>query len=239
MPQFKEFLINAVDKLLFRSATVSESVALAGHFRRVIIRGEELKDVKWTPGQKVQFHLGNLISRTFTPVRWDSMAGRAQFLFFLHGNGPGSEWAGALKQNDRCQLIGPRNCLDLTALKGPVIYFGDETSFAAAHALHLARPGLQKEYFFEVSSLVESEEVLRCLALTNVRLFQRLPGSAHLDEIENGMVNRSWRLNLSDWVFTGKAQSIQELRKRLDARRAFWRRPKIRAYWADGKKGLD
>jgi NADPH-dependent ferric siderophore reductase len=239
MTPFKEFLTSAVERLLFRSAVVSESIALAGHFRQVVVQGEDLKDVKWISGQKVQFHLGNLMTRTYTPVEWDSVTGCARFLLFLHGNGPGSEWASTLGRGDRCQLIGPRDSLNFAVIEGPLIFFGDETSFAAAHALHLARPGLQKEYFFEVSSLVESEEVLRCIGLTNAQLFQRLPDDAHLHDIESGLVNRSWRLGLPHWVLTGKAQSIQVLRRRLQGHRAFFHKPRIRAYWAEGKAALD
>ncbi len=169
---------------------------------------------------------------------WDRSAGSVSFLFFLHGSGPGSEWAATLREGDQCQLTGPQDSLDLTGIKEPVLFFGDETSIAAAQALRLAQHGPDDQYLFEVSSLIESEEVLRCLGFTNARLFQRSPDNAHLSEIESVLMNASSRLGLPQWIFTGKAQSIQVLRNRLRARLVFFHRPRIRAYWAEAKSGL-
>jgi NADPH-dependent ferric siderophore reductase len=106
--------------MFFRSATVAETRALSGHFREVVLTGEDLKEVVWIPGQKVQFHLGNLMTRAYTPMAWDNWAASARFLFFLHGNGPGSDWASTLTMGEPCQLMGPLDSLDFTAIEGPI-----------------------------------------------------------------------------------------------------------------------
>jgi len=172
MTSLTEFVSNAIEKLFFRSAIVAESKALAGHFREVTLTGEGLKSVSWIPGQKVQFHLGNLVARTYTPMAWDAAAGMARFLFFLHGNGPGAEWTARLKPGDACQLLGPRDSLGFTGIKTPALFFGDETSIAAAQALRSTQGNEETRFFLEVSSLVESEEVLRCLDLPDAGSFK-------------------------------------------------------------------
>jgi ferric-chelate reductase (NADPH) len=239
MPPLAKFVTNTIEKMFFRAATIAEVRALTGHFREVVLTGENLKDVECAPGQTVQFHLGSLKTRTYTPMAWDKSSGSIRFLFFLHGSGPGSEWAATLREGDRCQITGPQDSLDLTGIKEPVLFFGDETSIAAAQALRLDTHRPDDEYFFEVSSLIESEEVFRCLGFTNARLFQRLPDAAHLSEVESVLINVSSRIGLPQWVFTGKAQSIQTLKNHLRARRMFFHRPRVRAYWAEGKTGLD
>lgn len=198
------------------------------------------KGQSWVPAQKVQFHLGNLMTRTYTPTSWDQVAGSARFLFFLQGNGPGSEWAASLKKGDPCQLIGPRGSLDFAEIEGPSVFFGDETSIGAAQALALSSNGSrQNHYVFEVSSLVESEEVLRCVGLSNTTLVQRLPSDTHLEEVEQLLSSAASRLGLPQWIFTGKAQSIQTLRKLLRDRRVLFSKLKAKACWAEGKAGLD
>ena len=132
-----EFLTNTLEKIFFKSAMVSRTENLSGHFRLIELAGENLRGEILTPGQKVQFHLGSLVTRTYTPIAWNPIDGTAQFLMFLHGNGPGSEWAASLKNGDPCQFIGPRSSLNFAEIKGSSVFFGDETSIGAAQALHL------------------------------------------------------------------------------------------------------
>ena len=213
---------------------------VSGHFRTVELQGESLRGEPWVPGQKIQFHLGNLMTRTYTPTCWNAVAGSARFLFFLHGNGPGSEWAASLKKGDQCLFIGPRSSLDFAEISVPSVFFGDETSIGAAQALHLSGNGSrQNHYVLEVSSVVESEEVLRRVELNGVEIVQRLPSNGHLEEAARLLSGAASRMGLPQWIFTGKAQSIQALRKMLLAQRVLFSRIKVKAYWAEGKTGLD
>ena len=239
MAPVPEFLTNALEKIFFRAAVVTHVKDLSGHFRLVELAGESLRGESWIPGQKMQFHLGNMMTRTYTPTEWNPVDGTAQFLIFVHGNGPGSEWASSLKKGTPCQFIGPRNSLDLTEIHGLVLFFGDETSIGVANAYAHHNQVQQNDFVFEVSSLVETNEVLRCHGLTDAKLVQRPPGDAHLMEVEQVLSSIASRLGLPQWIFTGKAQSIQTLRKCLRVRRILFSRMKVKAYWAEGKSGLD
>ncbi|GGG89142.1 siderophore-interacting protein [Edaphobacter dinghuensis] len=240
MSPIPEFLSNAVQKIFFRCAIVTDVEALTGHFRLVTVAGPALIGETWIPGQKVQFHLGNLVTRTYTPTAWNPDKGIAQFLMFLHGNGPGSDWAASLQKGDPCQFIGPRSSLNFADIKGPSLFFGDETSIGAAQALASSNTGnRQAHYVFEVSSSIESEEVLRRAGLTNTKLVQRTADETHLHEVDKLLASTATSLGLPQWILTGRAQSIQTLRKLLRARRMLFSKLNVKAYWANGKTGLD
>src|ERR1700761_1191539 len=162
MSVVSDLLSDALERAFFRSVTVSSVTPLSGHFRLIEFAGESLKEDNWIPGQKVQFHLGKLKTRTYTPISWDPAEGTAQFVMFLHGNGPGSEWAESLKTDSPCSFMGPRSSLNFADVTERSIFFGDETSIGTAVPLHRSRDGKQQpRSVFEVSSLVESAEALQ------------------------------------------------------------------------------
>ncbi len=135
--------------------------------------------------------------------------------------------------------MGPCDSLNLAESRHPTIFFGDETSIGAAQALHTSNGSLENHYVFEVSSLIESEEVLQCVGVKNAKLVQRSPGDAHLPEVEWLLSNTASHLGKPQWIFTGRAQSIQRLRKLLRSRHQLFSSLRSKAYWADGKTGLD
>jgi NADPH-dependent ferric siderophore reductase len=239
MSSVPQFLTDTFERLFLRSAVVKAVTNLSGHFRLVEVAGEELKAVSWIPGEKVQFHLGKLKSRTYTPISWNPSEGVAQFILFLHGNGPGSEWAESLKQGSTCHFMGPRSSLNFAEIDGDSVFFGDETSFAAALALHNCDGARHNRYVFEVSSLVESEEVLQCIGLPHAKLVKKTPDLIHHAEVEQSLVDAASSLAMPRWIFTGKGQSIQSLRKALRERHIGFSELKTKAYWAEGKTGLD
>ncbi len=239
MPPIPQFVTSAVTKMLFRSAVVSEVVPLSGHFRLIQLEGDELKEVAWVPGQKIQVHLGDLLCRTYTPIEWNSIEGRTRIVTFLHGNGPGSEWASSLRPGALCQFIGPRSSLDFSANKGQTIFFGDETSIGAAVAHQRSSSYAEWIYLLEVSSLPESLEVVQRLGLKDARLIAKVPGAQHLLEGGRLMMEASTVAPAPHWIFTGNAQSIQEVKKVLRNHRVTLGKASTKAYWACGKKGLD
>jgi ferric-chelate reductase (NADPH) len=239
MSTVPQFLTDTFEKLFLRPAVVTAATHLSGHFRLVELAGERLKTLSWVPGEKVQFHLGKMNSRTYTPIAWNPHEGTAQFIMFLHGHGPGSEWAESLKQGSQCRFMGPRSSLNFSEIDGDSIFFGDETSIAAAMALHSSNGDRDNRFVFEVSSLVESGEVLQRIGLPNAKLVKKTPDLSHLAEVEESLVEASSDVVSPRWIFTGKGQSIQSLRRMLRARRMTLSQVKTKAYWAEGKTGLD
>lgn len=223
---------------LMRPARVAAVETLSPHFRLVHLEGEALRNVAWTVGQKVQVSMGSgLSARTYTPMSWDAGSGRTRMLTFAHGDGPGSRWASGLREGDTCQFFGPRRSLDLSGLQSPAMLFGDETSFGLAAALRDCRQADGAIHLFEASDVAEQRPVLEAIGLSAATLIQRTADDAHLAAAEA----EALRLAASGahFVLTGKASSIQRISRALKAVGVVSSRVRTKAYWAQGKVGLD
>lgn len=225
-------------KWLTRSARVAEVEKLSPCFRLVDLEGEALRNVAWTTGQKVQLSMGSgLSTRTYTPMSWDADRGRTRMLTFAHGDGPGSQWASSLREGDICQFFGPRRSLDLSGLESPVVLFGDETSFGLAAALRDSPQGAGAIHVFEASDVAESRPVLEAIGLAQATVIERIADDAHLAAAEAELLHLA--ASGAHFVLTGKASSIQRISLALKVVGVVSSRVKTKAYWAQGKIGLD
>ena len=223
---------------LMRPARVAAVETLSPHFRLADLEGEALRNVAWTAGQKVQVAMGaGLSARTYTPMSWDADSGRTRMLTFAHGDGAGSRWASGLREGDTCQFFGPRRSLDLSGLESPVVLFGDETSFGLAAALRDSPQAHGAMHVFEVSDVAESRPVLEALGLVQATLIERIADDAHLAAAETEVLR--FATSGAHFVLTGKASSIQRVSRALKAAGVVSSRVKTKAYWAQGKIGLD
>jgi ferric-chelate reductase (NADPH) len=227
-------------RLFARSVKVSGLQVLANRFRLITLAGEALKQAVWTPGQKVQVRLGGFVARTYTPISWDRSAGSTRLLVFIHGDAPGAAWAAALKRGDACQIFGPGRSRDLTTLRRPAVFFGDETSMGLAHALHATENGTQDIAFvFEVSSIAESQQVLQTLGLPGATLLERAQDGGHLDEAGALITRTAAERSPQPYILSGNARSIQSLTRSLKRSGIPSSRLQVKPYWAPGKTGLD
>jgi NADPH-dependent ferric siderophore reductase len=239
MTSGKAIIGGVLGRFLFRDARVEKVRDVSPHFRWLELAGDALRDVSWSPGDKVQVFLPRVGMRTYTPLAWDAARGATQFLVYLHGGGPGAEWGRAVRVGDRCQFMGPRGSLPLADFREPVVLFGDETSFAVAHTLCNLRAGTGGvEQVFEVSSREESGAVLREFGLDRSDVVERAPGDGHLPEVAQRLRAALVRRPGARLVMTGRAQAIQALRAGLKAD-GVQPAQKVKAYWSLGKAGLD
>jgi ferric-chelate reductase (NADPH) len=221
-----------------RPARVAAVETLSPHFRLVDLEGEALRNIAWTPGQKVQVAMGSgLSARTYTPISWDAGSGRTRLLTFAHGDGPGSRWAGGLCEGAACQFFGPRPSLDLSGLESPVVLFGNETSFGLAAALRGSPRAEGVTHVFEASDVAESQAGLEAIGLGHATLIERMADDAHLAAAKAEVVRLA--ASGAHFVLTGKASSIQQVSRALKAVGVVSSRVKTKAYWAQGKIGLD
>lgn len=225
----------ALVRWLMRPAAVAAVESLSAGFRLIDLEGEALKGVAWILGQKIQVMLGGLLTaRTYTPVSWDAALGRTRILAWSHGDGPGSAWASSLVEGDICQFFGPRRSIELEG-EGPLVVFGDETSFGLALAL-AETGGAAAAMLFEVSSIAEAGPVLERLGLA-ASLVERVADDSHLATIERDL--RDLAGEGATFVLTGRAAAIQRLNRALKAAGVGSSRLRAKAYWAPGKAGLD
>lgn len=233
-------LESAVLKLFTRNAKVVGIDDIGRRFRLITLGGDALRHVQWTAGDKLQVQLGGWVQRTFTPMEWDEASGRMRIVAYMHGDAPGSNWARTLRKGEDCIVFGPRKSIDLTRLAlCDAVIFGDETSFGLARArLDIAR--LEETHlFFEVSSVPESTAVLAELGLTGSIVHERAGNDAQQLLLEEKMqavlqANPDARV-----VLSGKASSVQHMRKLLKRLGIGPNRFQAKAYWAPGKTGLD
>ncbi|MFK3978683.1 siderophore-interacting protein [Shewanella vesiculosa] len=234
------FLENAVQKLFTRGATITVIEKINSKFRIITLEGEPLKNVNWTPGDKIQIQLGGWVQRTYTPMEWDPLLGRTRILVYTHGDSPGANWAKGLKCGDRCVVFGPRASIDLTQLTFPIILFGDETSIALASVIHtMAETENQVQVMLEINANEEAKTVIERLGLTKIVSNMGCPDTDYLLDQNNKIAGLLATYPSAQFVLTGKSNSIKLMRKYLQQSNVERARLTSQIYWAPGKTGLD
>jgi ferric-chelate reductase (NADPH) len=140
-------------------------------------------------------------------------------------------------EGDTCHFFGPRRSLDLSGLTVPLVLFGDETSFGLAAALRDSPQTDGAIHAFEASDVAESRAVLDAIGLGQATLIERIAGDVHLAAAEAEVLRLA--AGGAHFVLTGKASSIQGVSRGLKAAGVVSSRMKTKAYWAQGKVGLD
>ncbi len=228
----------ALSRMFLRSTRVSAVRPVSARFFLIDLEGDALRGVAWAPGQKLQIKVGRpLATRTFTPLSFDAARATTCLLGYAHGAGPGSDWLRRVRPGDPCEVFGPHRSLQLDALSGPVVLFGDETSIGLAAALHHSRSsGVALRCLFEVRSMQEASAALRAIDVSPTAMVERgdqLRLETHLREVlaQTGDATR--------FVLTGQAQSIQRVKQLLKRDGVPAARMMAKAFWSPGKKGLD
>lgn len=207
---------------MLKHSRVTQVTALSPYLVRFDVAGDELRDVKWTPGDKAQLLIPGQAVRTYTPFSWRD--GGASFLGFIHGHTPGSNWVRALRPGDPVDFIGPQRSLNANGLNGTVVVVGDETSIAVARAFSESRRVI---VVLEAGDVDATREVCAKLGLSNSSVVPR----GNLDALATNL-----KAHVSAGAtpfFTGRASTIQQLKKATQLKGP------TKAYWADGKRGLD
>lgn len=224
MTSAKAMLGALAGRFLFRMTTVRE-VKRFGRYVRLDLEGESLATARSLPGDKVQVFLPDVGMRTYTPLRWTREG--TSLLVFSDGQGPGASWARDSKRGDEVSFFGPRRSIE--AGDGPVTVFGDETSVAISLALAATNPTRKVTAVLEVSDAAETRAALDgCGSLVEAVLVPRG------DMLRAGQALQAAITPETFVAFTGRAASIQAVKRVVRAERS-----KTKAYWAEGKVGLD
>jgi ferric-chelate reductase (NADPH) len=240
MPTLSRILSSAVERVLFHPVTITHVEAVGENFRLLRMQGAGFQNVKWIPGQTIQIFLGNFVKRAYTPMSLDPNAGSADFLVYLHGKGPGSAWAASAKAGNVYQVMRPKDSIDFTSFTQSALFFGDETSLAAAQALSRCQAqAAAARYVFEVNLPAQAEGILRKFGIAQASLVQKREDSSHLVEVVSQMAEQAARMQSPQWVFTGQARSIQSVQKGLKQAGLLLSGSKVKAYWSPGKSGMD
>jgi ferric-chelate reductase (NADPH) len=217
----KHMIQSTVGRFIFSQGRISRVDVLTPHFRLLSL------DVPgWAPadpGDKLQIMLSNG-SRAYTPM--NAGQGSVELLAFLHKQGPGSQWASAVRAGDTVLTFGPRRSLRFPAES--TVFVGDETSVALAVNAQKQNP--KHQFIFEASDASELRQVLAACGLEASLVVQKEPQGGHCALLKSALKER---LNPHACVvFTGNARTIQALKK--DTPKSL-----VKPYWAPGKRGMD
>ncbi len=224
MASAKALLGAVAGRFLFRHGEVTSVTKLSAQFTRIDVAGPELAGAPFVAGDKVQLFFPGVGMRTYTPITW-APDGATWFVGYAHGAGPGASWVRTVKARDPVALFGPRRSIDVAGVDGPLVLIGDETSLAVAVALCRAKPDRRVDVVLEAHAADELRDVARALEL------------AHVTVTPKGQLAPAVSAVLTVGatpLFTGRAASIQSLKQQLTGLGG-----KTKAYWADGKRGLD
>jgi NADPH-dependent ferric siderophore reductase len=231
-------LSKMLSSLLMKRVTIVANEPVADRFRLITLESPTFRGVGWAPGQKMQVAMGSVFAtRAYTPIEWNASTGRTRILGYAHSEGLGSAWLRSVEPGDECDVFGPRPSLDLSCLSGSVVIFGDETSIGLAHAAAHQIPGRSVACHFEVDDVARAREVVAHLDLRDATLFARRNDDAHIEAMAG--VIPMWATVGATFVLTGKAGTIQALRRSLKQLSVPMTRIAAKAYWAPGKTGLD
>lgn len=231
-------LSRALIRLWMKQARITKVERLAGSFRLLTLESPEFRGLRWVPGQKVQIAMGSAFAaRTFTPIEWDAAAGRTRILGYAHGDAPGSAWLRVARPGDACDVFGPRASLDVGHVAGVSVVLGDETSIGLAYAISRHAANRSQPCLLEADDVATTRDVLMRLGLDGAELFERTANDTHLEDIARRLP--ALVADGTTFVLTGKATSIQRLRRTLKTLGVPASRLLTKPYWAPGKTGLD
>ncbi|BCB78166.1 hypothetical protein GCM10022251_32250 [Phytohabitans flavus] len=221
---------------LLDTARVTEVSRLSPEFVRVELSADAFRKAVWVPGAKLQLRpqRGTLRMRTYTPVGWDIGRGVTELVAFTHGDGPAAEWFRRVEVGDDCAIFGPRRSIDLRDATGPVVFVGDESSVALACALRAVTEDVS--HVFEADDPAGLAEVLAGLGIAGqVAVVSKAADRAELlrqarDAAGSGPCSL---------VVTGDAATVHAVRRASRGWPRVPRQVKGKAYWAEGRVGLD
>lgn len=216
---------------LFREARVERNEPTAPGLHYIELSGPQLRGVPWAPGDKLQLRMGSgLQTRTYTPLFWDAGRGRTAILAHTRATGPGSEWVRQARPGQTVSVFGPRRSLDLSALHASqCVLVGDETAIGLAAAW---QPGCTLLEVDHAQALRTASGDLGVHAM----LVPRQDGDHPLARLAEAALAQGPDRR---FVLVGRARTLQFLLRTLRRQGVPAGHIRTKAYWAEGKAGLD
>jgi len=236
MTALTERLADLASGAFLDTARVTAVSRLSPGFLRVELSAEAFRKATWVPGAKLQFRprRGTMSLRTYTPVRWDVGRGATELIVFTHGDGPAAKWFGRVAVGEACEVFGPRRSIDLRDPAGPVVFVGDESSVALACALRTVTHDVS--HVFEARDPAGLAGVLADLGIAERAAVvpQALDRAELLQQAQAAAGSTPY-----DLVVTGDAATVHAVRRGSRGWSRVPRQVKGKAYWAEGRTGLD
>jgi NADPH-dependent ferric siderophore reductase len=236
MTRLAERLADLASGAMLDDARVTGCSRLSSEFVRVELSAEAFRKATWVPGAKLQLRprRGSLSLRTYTPISWDAGRGVTELIAYTHGTGPAAHWFEQVAEGQTCEVFGPRRSIDLREATGPALFIGDESSVALACALRTVTGDLT--CVFEAHDPAGLTGVLAASGITGrVSVVAKSAGRADLlRQARHDAMPAPYTL-----VVTGDAATVHAVRRDSRGWERKPRQVKGKAYWAEGRTGLD
>lgn len=232
MPRMNKWLADRMQTLFanqFHPVTVSDIQFPAHGLKRVRFSGD-LAGAKYQPGAVIEFRVTDEDFRHYTPASFDAEAGVCDVVFYLHGQGVGSQWVEALSCGDSTYLMGPGVKTAYRTSARRHVVFGDETSlgFAAAIADAAAGDDAQVECLLELDP--EHRDWPQTLGLPSTVIVK--------DQLAQTLTARTLDEGDTAFYLTGRAKSIQVFKRALKEQGVNRKSVQTEPFWSEGKRGI-
>jgi ferric-chelate reductase (NADPH) len=229
-------LVETVSRPLFRSVRATAVEDLTPRVRLATFAADGLEAGSWRAGDKVQVRMAGLTTRTYTPVVVDAVPEGFGIVGFVHGDGPGARWVRGLAVGDEAAVFGPRRSIDCSGLSGPAVLFGDETAVGlAAAAARVA--GVVLWCAFEATDAADVRVPAERLGLTVDHLVERTADGGHRAALAGAVAEHIGAD--TTLVASGDAATVAAVRRHLKEHDLRPAATLAKAYWAEGRRGLD
>lgn len=232
-------VVNILERAITEEATILSVTCMAEKFVWLSLTSDAFGTPCWEAGDKVDFQIDALSYRSYTPVNMDVKKEQMDLLIYLHGASQGTKAISRLKRGETVRIYGPRRSTKLATPPSCLAIFGDETSLALMAARKTQDPAFDgADCLIETDDPLITGQMAAHLGLQKALLFQRTDESHHLNAASTHA--QQWLAEKTERkiLLTGRAHSIQHMRKALLTSGIDKHRLESHAFWADGKTAL-
>ncbi|MEM1110685.1 MAG: siderophore-interacting protein [Pseudomonadota bacterium] len=242
MPTLNKWVADTAEKVFasqFRPVEVTAAEMLDERLKHVRLEGD-LSASRYTDGNTIEFRVSDREFRHYTPSFYDREGGVCDVLFYLHGLGPGSDWASKLQVGSTTRLMGPSNKMAVRPEQTCHLLFGDESSmgFVNGFVKSAALKGQRCDVLLELDDAHKHWPELLNIEATVVEKSRELPADAAHRWLQQQTEAQWQALNDTAIYLTGRARSIQRLKQLFKSQGIDKRQVQTVPYWAENKRGL-
>ena len=242
MPTLPKWMANGAEKLFssqYHLVEVLETQYLDKDLKRVRFTGD-LDQTLFQPGKVFVFRVNDTAVRHYTPAFYDQTRGVFDIIFYLHGHGPGSRWASALKKGDTTTLMGPGGSMCFRHDCQYHFFFGDESSLGLYQYLKSCVHDSDQDYLclFELDPKHIHWPNLVGIHTDVVGKSDTMPGAEAVLSLQE-MGGRLWDVwKAATFYLSGRDQSIQLFHNALVDKGVVAKQILFHPYWSAGKREI-
>ncbi len=242
MPRIPKWLGDTMETVFSRMITpaiVTKVEYIFPELKRVIMEGDFTK-INFMPGNVIEFRVTDTDFRHYTVSALDQEKGVCEMLVYLHERGVGSNWVKNIRPGSSVRILGPGGKIKYRDSHTHHFLFGDETSIGLMECMaNTAR--MHGHTCYCMAELDKRHhrwiQQLRFHAVAVEKEYD--PPAKYAVETIQATSAAFWEeWSTAAFYITGRAKSIQAVRKALLQKGIPGKNIFTEPYWAEGKMGL-